>query len=92
MIYDADVLWVKVRDEASFEGQSARAGRKFAERNWTGYSEVRWKFWQEEFGKVEELHVGSDTKQMAKNARQHMMDAEKEVKGRAPASNPLELT
>lgn len=80
MIYDADVLWAKVRDEASFEGRSASAGRKLAEKNWTGYNEVRWKHRQEGFGKVEELQVGSDTKQMAKNPRQHMMDAEREVK------------
>ena len=46
MVGAADAIWGLCRRGRAFEGKRARGGKKFAEREWRGFSAERWGVWR----------------------------------------------
>jgi hypothetical protein len=67
-VYAAPTIKKFCRDGKSFEGKVARGGWDFKEQGWTGFSEERWKVWEERLKQAEGKAKDDATRELVEQA------------------------
>jgi len=86
MIYTANTLWQRCRDEQSFDGRLAIEGNTLNGKNWKGFSEERWRIWSARFVQARGVYSNSMTTELIRQAEEKMGEAEKRSSGQVLAS------
>lgn len=75
----APALWAFSQGNKSFDGKVAKAGSRFDDKDWTGFSSERWSTWSQRFAEIQDRDAADKVAQyMVTQARGAMSDAEKQ--------------